>query len=156
MHGISLKKSLISIFILIVALFLLTILVSKTKVRLNGSGYHLIVKNNEINLIIASTTESKELGLGGRESLPDNTAMLFTFERPYRVGIWMKDMKIPIDIFWLNEKREIITIYENISPDTYPEVFSPVGNSSFVLETNAGFAKKNNLKVGNFLNLILK
>ena len=52
----------------------------------------------------------------------------------------------------MNEKKEIIHIENNISPDTYPKVFFPLGKSLYVLETNVGFALRNNLLVGKVLN----
>lgn len=156
MLGINIKKSVTLIIFLVIVLLILIISSFKSDIEKDKHGYYLNINNKEINLIMASTSESKELGLGGRESLPEDTAMLFTFNYSSKIGIWMKDMKFSIDIIWLDNDGKIITIANNISPDTYPKVFSPVGNSSFVLETNAGFAKKNNLSVGNFLNLVLK
>ncbi len=106
--------------------------------------------------MVASTVQERERGLSGTESLPEDSAMLFTFDKPDFYGIWMKDMKIPIDIFWLDENYKIIHIEENISPQTYPKVFLPPEKSTYVLETNAGFAEKNKLKEGKLLNFSKK
>jgi uncharacterized membrane protein (UPF0127 family) len=149
-------KSFFKFIILIIIFTTLIFLFSKSQYSKHIPKYSLKIANNEINLIIVETEQLRTTGLGGREFLPDNTAMLFTFDKPDFYGIWMKDMKISIDIFWLDEEGRIISLEENVSPNTYPKIFTPVGKSSFVLETNANFAKKNNLSVGKVLNLTLK
>ena len=116
----------------------------------------LILPDKQISLIVVNNSESRVRGLSGTESLSENSAMLFVFDEPDKYGIWMKDMKFPIDIFWLDENKKIIYVEQDVSPLTYPKVFTPSGKSLYVVETNAGFAEKNNLKVGNVLNFTLK
>jgi uncharacterized membrane protein (UPF0127 family) len=128
--------------------------------RLNADVYDqnasLILQDKIISLIVVNNSESRTRGLSGTESLPENSAMLFVFDEPDRYGIWMKDMKFPLDILWLNEDKKIIHIERNVSPQTYPKVFTSGEKSLYVLETNVGFVEKNNLKVGNVLNFTLK
>lgn len=101
---------------------------------------------------MADTDDSRIKGLSGRDALLEREAMLFTFDTAKKHGIWMKDMKFSIDILWLDQNYQILSIEEDVSPNTYPRVFYPTEKSLYVLEGNAGFAKRNNLKVGNFLN----
>ena len=74
--------------------------------------------------------------------------MLFAFGSSDRHGIWMKDMRFPIDIFWLDEYGQIVFIKKDAQPDSYPEVFLPNSPAKFVLEVTAGFAEENSLKIG--------
>jgi uncharacterized protein len=114
------------------------------------------INGKEIELLVADTPETREKGLGGRESLPENTALLFVFEVPAQYDFWMKDMKFPIDIIWLDENFKVIHIESNITPDTYPdETFGPIEKSLYVLEGNALFAQKNNLKIGDVVEIRL-
>lgn len=114
------------------------------------------INGKEISLIVVDTVEERELGLGGRDSLPENTAMLFVFEEPNIYEFWMKDMKFAIDIIWLDRNFNIVSIAPNVAPETYPdETFAPNAPSLYVLETNAGFAQKNDLKVGQKLDIVL-
>jgi len=64
--------------------------------------------------------------------------MLFVFENPGIHGIWMKDMKFPIDIIWLDKDMSVISKELNVSPDTYPQVFYPSREAYYVLEVKAG------------------
>lgn len=87
---------------------------------------------------IADTPEKRKQGLSGKESLPPNHAMLFVFPAEGVYGIWMKDMNFPIDILWLDPDKKVISIKENVSPETYPEVFYPEKGALYVIEVNAG------------------
>ena len=115
-------------------------------------GFYSFDNNKEISLIVVDTPESRRIGLGGKESLPENTAMLFVFDKPAQHEFWMKDMKFSIDIIWLDEKKKIVHIEQNLSPDTYPTTFIPPQKSLYALEVNAGFTQRNSLKVGEILN----
>jgi uncharacterized membrane protein (UPF0127 family) len=57
-------------------------------------------------------------------------------------------MNFPIDIIWIDEDLRVNFIKKNALPSSYPEAFSPDGNSLYVLEVNSQFLDKNNLKEG--------
>jgi uncharacterized membrane protein (UPF0127 family) len=113
----------------------------------------LIINNKQIILELADTQEKQTLGLSGRKNLPENNAMLFIFETPGKEAFWMKDMNFNIDIIWLDENYKIVGIKENAEPDSYPETFTPDEPALYVLETNAGFAKKYGIKAGTTLDI---
>lgn len=113
---------------------------------------YLVLPDKKVELTIVSTSEGRTRGLSGVESLPENSAMFFVFSDLDKYGIWMKDMNFPIDIIWLDEKGVIVHIEHNVAPESYPRTFFPPEKSLYILETNAGFAHKNNLSVGNKLN----
>jgi uncharacterized membrane protein (UPF0127 family) len=77
--------------------------------------------------------------------------MIFVFDQADIYAFWMKDMKFPLDIVWLNENREVINIKENALPESYPESFVPPQKSLYVIELNAGLVTKYGIKVGNIL-----
>lgn len=41
-----------------------------------------------------------------KSSLKENEGMLFVLNSSSRGGFWMKDMKFPIDVIWLNENKK--------------------------------------------------
>lgn len=53
-------------------------------------------------------------GLSGIEYLPDNTVKLFIFPDKQVRSFWMKDMLIPIDLLWIDDK--IVVGYEDKIP----------------------------------------
>jgi uncharacterized protein len=102
----------------------------------------------QVAIEYARTPAEREQGLSGRTEIPENYGMLFVFEKPSTYAFWMKDMQVPIDIFWLDENKNVLYFFENALPEKYPETYAPSEPALYVLETRAGFAKANNISVG--------
>ena len=106
-----------------------------------------------LRLEYATTEAERERGLSGRENIPDDYGMLFLFPKDDYYGFWMKDMLAPIDIFWLNSDRHVVSITKDIATSTYPNVFYPPVPVRYVLETAAGLARLNGIATGTPLRL---
>ena len=113
----------------------------------------VVIVGERLKVVVADTPELQEKGLGGRTSLESNGGMLFIFPKPGFYGFWMKDMKILIDIIWLDANRRIVDVWENATPESYPETREPRSAALYVLEVNAGFYKKHTLMKGDVLEL---
>lgn len=96
----------------------------------------------------ATTTAARERGLGGRESLPSNYGMLFVFPKDSFYGFWMKDTRVPLDMFWLDAQGHVVSIVRNVATSSYPDVFYPTAPARYVLETAAGFAEVHHIVTG--------
>ena len=101
-----------------------------------------------ISVEIADTQEARVQGLSGREFFPEDAGLLFIFEEEAKHGIWMKDMLLDIDIIWLDNSFTIVSIEEDVSPNTYPKVFTPKTPARYVLEVPAGFVQKHGINIG--------
>jgi uncharacterized membrane protein (UPF0127 family) len=97
---------------------------------------------------VAATEAARAKGLSGRASLGKNEGLLFIHPMSGQHSYWMKDMRFPIDIIWVDAERRIVGISPNISPDTYPESFAPKTPVLYVLEVPAGFALAHNIVIG--------
>ena len=64
--------------------------------------------------------------------------MLFVFPDNDQHGIWMKDMKFPIDIIWISENYNIVHVKKDATPESYPTVFKNSKPARYVLELPAG------------------
>lgn len=95
----------------------------------------------------AETEEQQSKGLQDIEELPKGEGMLFLFDEPDEISFWMKDTKIPLDIIFINEELEVISVKEGI-PES--EEFITEENVNFVLEVN----KNSGIKVGDDLEFI--
>lgn len=89
----------------------------------------------------ATTEVARERGLGGRESIANDYGMLFVFKNSDKYGFWMKDTLVPLDIFWLDDKGQVVSIAQDVATSSYPNVFYPSTPVRYVLETVAGFAR---------------
>ncbi|MDE2213218.1 MAG: DUF192 domain-containing protein [Patescibacteria group bacterium] len=108
----------------------------------------ITIASTTIQVDIASTTAERVQGLSGYQSLAAGQGMLFIFQQSGSWGFWMKDMNFPLDIIWLGDKGEVITVDSGLAPATYPEVFYPSAPSRFVLEVPAGFAASHGIVPG--------
>ena len=68
----------------------------------------LSIHDAKIAVEIVDTPKKRQQGLSGRDDLAENKGMLFVYTEPETIGIWMKDMKFPIDILWFNAEKEVI------------------------------------------------
>lgn len=90
---------------------------------------------------LVDTVRSKyamQVGLSDRDKLLSDNGMLFVFKNPEKHGIWMKNMKFPIDILWIDQNFKIIHMEKSIATSTYPKVFTPNSSDMYVLEISAG------------------
>lgn len=154
----SLMKIIIDVFILAVVagtvLFVYTQYKEPIHEMLFGHDMETIfVGDLAVKVTIADEQAERLKGLSGVDSIDDLEGKLFIFDRSDRYGIWMKDMKFPIDIIWINEDLQVVDIKENVNPDTYPRVFRPSAPARFVLEVNAYFAKTFQVEKGDRVNI---
>ncbi|MCC7436496.1 DUF192 domain-containing protein [Candidatus Nomurabacteria bacterium] len=122
---------------------------------LEDNTYEAILKigSMSIPVTVADTEEEQQKGLSGTTSLPQDAGKLFIFNTEGDYGFWMKDMAYSLDIVWIDKNFQIIDITENISPNTYPEVFYPSQKAQYVLELNAGFSTEHNLHKNQLITL---
>ena len=80
------------------------------------------------------------------KELPEDEGMLFIMKEPDEVSFWMKDTKIPLDIIFLDEELEVISVHEGIPGS---EEFITENNVTFVLEVNenSGIQKGDELEI---------
>lgn len=101
-----------------------------------------------LSIDVAATAEARERGLGGRGNVPSDYGMLFPFPEDGRYGFWMKDMLVPIDIFWLDDKGHVVSMATRVATSSYPSVFYPAAPARYVLETVAGFSEAHGIATG--------
>jgi uncharacterized protein len=91
---------------------------------------------------VVATESGRSKGLAGVTALNANQALLMVFPDQEKWGIWMKDMKIPIDIIWLNSDKKVVYAVTDVSPDiSTSEAFSPKLPAKYVVELPAGTVK---------------
>lgn len=108
---------------------------------------------NKLNLSvdIASTPEEQTKGLSIKESLEKNEGMIFPYDTSQILSFWMKNMKFPIDILWLDADKRVVHIEENLEPcpplGPCPS-YSTDTLSQYVLEIAGGLSRDNGIAIG--------
>jgi hypothetical protein len=98
--------------------------------------------------------ESKRRGLMGVNSLIDYNGILFVYDNPRLVNMWMKKTNIPLDIIFIDSNKKISSIKEGV-PNTKKLISSEI-NVSAVLELPKDCAKKLKIKIGDKINWVFK
>ena len=95
---------------------------------------------------IADTDELRTRGLMFRHFLPEDKAMLFDYQRPRPVAMWMKNTNISLDMLFIREDGTIAAIAQDTVPQSLDtiSVQEPVRG---VLELAAGTVKMLGLRV---------
>lgn len=95
----------------------------------------------------AVSAEARARGLSGLEpALPPGHGMLFIFDELAVQGMWMPDMRFPLDIVWVDENLTVVHVTEGAPPCPQPSLPSncPTHGSRFrakyAIEMTAGQA----------------
>ena len=107
-----------------------------------------------LHVQIAETTQSREQGLMGVKTMPDQVGMAFLFGEPATTGFWMKDTLIPLDIaFWDGNGGIVAT--STMTPcttDSCP-VHQPPTSYVGSVEMNAGLLAARGINTGDRVTL---
>jgi uncharacterized protein len=116
----------------------------------NNSEKKVCFGNNCFIAELAKTEKKISQGLMFRENLATNRGMLFVFSQSGVYSFWMKNTKIPLDIIWFNDKKEIVFLANNVVPcyEEFCPSINPGEKAKYVLEINADLAEKLELKIG--------
>ena len=118
------------------------------------------VKMPDGTVIVCETmTEKTEMmrGMMFRDQLPANRGLLFIHANAAQVPYYMYQVKIPLDIIWMDRTHTIVEIAPNTPPCSDGRQASQCpqygGNkvSQYVVEIGAGLAAKHGVKVGGHL-----
>jgi uncharacterized membrane protein (UPF0127 family) len=109
----------------------------------------LHLKQGDYVLEVVSTPKDQAEGLSNRPDLGRQSGMLFKFPSATEQCFWMKDMRFPLDIIWVDGWHTVTHIEHNLSPSTYPQSYC--ADAADVLELNAGEADRNDIVVGQTL-----
>ena len=91
------------------------------------------IGDKEYNVKEAHTEEEKRKGLQGVTELPKNEGILFFFDEPQEVSMWMQNTLIPLDIIFIDDDNEVIKVVQGVPNDETPIV---VQDTLYVLEVN--------------------
>lgn len=105
---------------------------------INSFGKEIIV-----NCEVPTTEEEKMTGLRFRDKLGENSGILYN---DIDGGFWMKDVKFNIDMIFISDDDIIVDIKTGKKND--PTSIEPHPDSYSNLEVNYGFAKRNNINIG--------
>ncbi len=118
--------------------------ITKFPVMSLTSGIHVIKAE------VAANDAQREQGLMFREKMGPNEGMVFLFNTPASVCMWMKNTLIPLSVAFIDAEGKIINI-EDMEPQT-TESHCAKKPAQFALEMNRGWFKQKNIKPNSVIN----
>lgn len=144
------KKSLS--FLVISFLFLESLFCGSQK--LQTKDLTIIRKNGttiSVNAEIAIKPAELQHGFMERKNIPEGTGMLFVFQQEQYLSFWMKNTPTPLSIAYVDSDGVIRDIFD-MKPYSLENINSTVP-VLYALEVPKGWYKKNNITVGDVINV---
>ena len=129
-----------SIIIVIIILATIVFFIAKS----NANSQQACIENKAcFDIEIVDSDEELVLGLSNRNQIPESQGMLFVLSEESAPRFWMKSMRFPIDIIWINSEMRVSGIvrdFQPCEPDGVCPVVYPDEEISYVFEINSGLS----------------
>ena len=96
--------------------------------------FELGIGSSRLEVEVATTAETREIGLMNRTGMAKNHGMIFVFPANAQMCFWMKNTLIPLSVAFLNEDGKILNI-EDMAPETEDSHCSAGSKSGLVHPT---------------------
>lgn len=116
-----------------------------------GELTFLSADGKKISAIEIETAENEDewaMGLMYRTTMAENQGMLFIFPNEDFHTFWMQNTVLPLDIIFVNAKKEIIKIHKNTVPFQESPSYDSDKPAMYAVEVNAGYCDKFKIKEG--------
>jgi len=102
---------------------------------------------------VVSSHKARQKGLMNRKNkLKVNQGMLFEFDEPQAISLWMKNTYIPLDAIYFNEDGKILELNENLKPHSTKSIVS-IKPCKYVLEVNGNTIKNKKINIGDYIKI---
>ena len=117
------------------------------------------IGNKALKVKLATTPEQQKQGLMNIQGmpptqLPPNEGMLFVYQREEMISFWMRNTTLPLSIAFI-DKKGYITEIKDMEPGSDASV-RPERPAQYALEVNRGWFSKNDIRVGDKVELGLR
>lgn len=128
------------IFVIIICVFILA------SCGFQHFAYLELPNGSKIKARLAITPEEKVTGMSALFGIGEKEGMLFVEREPQAVQFWMKGMKFPLDIIFLDKDKKVIEVHAGMEPcftvEDCPKIDSATADVKYALEVAAGAAEK--------------
>ena len=109
------------------------------------------VGSDELVADLSDTFVKRMLGLMYRDGLEKGSCMLFDFHSMGRYGIWMRNMRFPIDVLWVGEDMHIVdtlALAKRCGSIFRCRTYMPSAPARYVIELPAGYIDDKGVATG--------
>jgi len=105
----------------------------------------------KIDIELAENDDERMQGMMYRKTMDDGKGMLFIFQQEEPQSFWMKNTIMPLDIIYVNSRKEIVKIFKNTTPFSEKSLPSEKP-ATYVVEVGGGFTDRYGIKEGDLIN----
>jgi uncharacterized protein len=100
--------------------------------------------HHEFDIYLAIDADQQHRGLMFVRKMPENTGMLFIYEHSEQHSMWMKNTYISLDMVFARADGTVSSVIHDTQPLSLTSQ-SSIGPVNYVLELNAGTARRLNI-----------
>ena len=104
----------------------------------------------ELRAELATHWRQQQTGMMFRTNLAENAGMLFVFSQPHQAAFYMKNTTVPLSAAYVDPDGVILEIHD-LHPLNTNSVYAASDRVQYVLETNQGWFKRNQVSVGTII-----
>ena len=104
-------------------------------------------KTHPFTVELALTSKQQEIGEMFRTSVPADGGMLFVWEKPHEVEMWMKNTLVPLDMLFIQADGTILSIADQAVPQSL-RIIDSGGPVVATLELAGGTAARLGITTG--------
>ncbi len=120
---------------------------------MSGETRSMTLAGEPFRVELANDPASRRQGLMDRPTLPANRGMLFIYPDEAPRSFWMKDVRFPLDLLFLDRHWRLVHLVEHVPPCTGNDCpgYGRGVDAQYVLELPAGTAARLGLENGSRL-----
>jgi uncharacterized membrane protein (UPF0127 family) len=115
----------------------------------------ILPDGTKVQAEVMMTDQDMMRGMMFRDSLPEGRGMLFVHSAPGKHTYYMFQVKIPLDIIWMDSRGRVVEISENAPPCKTAASQCPTYGghemASVILELPGGYGRKHGVAVGQMI-----
>ena len=122
--------------------------------KLSEPKSHHCAEHLGLELIPLISEDEKRFGLMYVTELANNQGVVLMYETEAKRSIWMRNMKIAIDVLFVNSQGQVVQTYEKVPPCPEDLVNCPLysaDQAQYVIEVRSGFLQQQNIDWGRSL-----
>jgi len=119
----------------------------------DGHLYSITINGHGLWVEIADTTDRQRVGLMFRDYLAPDNGMLFIYNQPQALSLWMKNTKLPLSAAFLDSSGRILNIAHRMLPYDDQTSHRSAAPAQYALEVNEGWFQAHNVKPGDVVDL---
>ena len=120
---------------------------TEIKMRRDTLTLHTAGGAHRIDIEVAETDREQQHGLMFRQSLGDSEGMLFPYQKPRELTMWMRNTFISLDMIFIRGDGTVHRVADDTEPFS-ERIISSEGDVMAVLEMKAGSARRLGIKPG--------